>query len=132
MLFSIGKAAREADLPVKTVRYYDEIALVEASSLSDKGYRLYDLRGIRKLVFVRHARAFGFSVEICRDLLDLYENPERTSREVKEITAVRLREIRKKILEMQRLYDALARLMASCHGDERPDCPIIDFLAEEE
>ena len=129
-MISIGRAAKTADLPVKTVRYYDDIGLVKPSGYSTNGYRLYDARDIRKLVFVRHARAFGFSIDTCRDLLDLYENPERTSKEVKEITSRRLKEIRQKMKELQRLYDELSHLANTCHGDERPDCPIIDFLAK--
>jgi Cu(I)-responsive transcriptional regulator len=129
-MFAIGRAAKAADLPVKTVRYYDEIGLVRPSSHSAKGYRLYGDRDIRKLVFVRHARGFGFPIEVCRELLDLYENPHRTSKEVKEITARRLSEIHRKMGELQRLYDELSRLARSCHGDDRPDCPIIDYLAD--
>ena len=129
-MISIGRAANAANMPVKTVRYYDEISLVKPSGHSTNGYRLYDERDIRKLVFVRHARAFGFSIDTCRELLDLYENPARTSKEVKEITSQRLEEIRQKMEELQRLYDELSHLENTCHGDERPDCPIIDFLAE--
>jgi len=119
-----------AEIPVKTIRYYDEIDLVTPSSRSEKGYRLYDDRDIRKLVFVRHARSFGFSIEVCRELLDLYENPDRSSREVKEIATRRLAEIRERIAELKRLHDELSHLAATCHGDERPDCPIIDFLED--
>ena len=79
---------------------------------------------------MRHARSFGFSIDICRELLDLYENPKRTSREVKEIASRRLKEVRKKMEELQRLYDELSHLEATCHGDERPDCPIINFLGD--
>lgn len=129
---AIGQAAKTADLPVKTVRYYDEIGLITASDVSPKGYRLYSEEAIRKLVFVRHARAFGFNIDVCRELLDLYENPQRSSKEVKEIATERLREIRHKMRELKQLHDALAQLAASCHGDERPHCPIIDYLADDE
>ena len=129
---SIGGAARASDLPVKTVRYYDEIGLVRPSARSGKGYRLYDERDIRKLVFVRHTRDFGFSIDTCRELLDLYQNPTRTSKEVKEIAAQRLHEIRERMAALQRLYDELSHLADTCHGDARPDCPILSFLSDGE
>ena len=129
-MIPIGRAAKTSDLPVKTVRYYDDIRLVKPSGHSPNGYRLYDERDIRKLVFVRHARNFGFSIDTCRELLDLYENPARTSKEVKEITSRRLKEIRQRMGELRRLYKELSYLADNCHGDERPDCPIIDYLAE--
>jgi Cu(I)-responsive transcriptional regulator len=128
----IGRAAKASNLSVKTVRYYDEIRLVKPSGHSSNGYRLYDERDIRKLVFVNHARAFGFSIDTCRELLDLYENPARTSKEVKEITSRRLKEIRQKMKELQLLNKELTYLSNNCHGDERPDCPIIDFLTSGE
>ncbi len=129
-MIAIGQAAKVSDLPVKTVRYYDEIELVKPSGRAANGYRLYDETDIRKLVFVRHARVFGFSLATCRELLDLYENPSRTSKEVKEITSQRLEEIRQKMNELRHLYNELSHLKNNCHGDARPNCPIIDFLAE--
>ena len=129
-MIPIGRAAKASCLPVKTVRYYHEIRLVKPSGHSSNGYRLYNERDIRKLVFVRHARAFGFSIDTCRELLDLYENTERSSKEVKAIASQRLGEIRQKMKELQLLYDELSHLANTCQGDERPDCPIIEFLAE--
>lgn len=128
-MLQIGRVAKAAGLPVKTVRYYDEIGLIKANALSEKGYRLYDDRAVHKLIFIRHARAFGFSIEVCRELLDCYENPARTSQEVKAVTARHLVQIREKMAALQQLHDSLAHLADHCHGDERPDCPIIDYLA---
>jgi len=130
-MFSIGQAAKAAEMPIKTVRYYDEIGLIKSSGQSAKGYRLYGERDIRKLVFVRHARAFGFSIDTCRELLDLYKNTHRTSKEVKRIASQRLHDIRRKMNELQRLHDELVYLTEACHGNDRPDCPIIDRFAEE-
>jgi DNA-binding transcriptional MerR regulator len=83
---------------------------------------------IRKLVFVRRSRAFGFSIEECRELLDLYQDQDRTSSEVKRIASKRLQEIENKQRELQSLHDELAHLVISCRGDHMPNCPIIDYL----
>lgn len=131
-MLAIGDAAKAAGLPVKTLRYYDEIGLVKPSDHSAKGYRLFGPREVRKLVFVRHARSFGFSIDDCRNLLSLYEDPRRTSKEVREIAVAHLAQIREKMSELQKLHDELSHLAQACHGDHRPDCPIIDFLAETE
>ncbi|MEM9267862.1 MAG: Cu(I)-responsive transcriptional regulator [Pseudomonadota bacterium] len=125
---NISAAAKAAGLPTKTVRYYADIGLVAPAARSETGYRTYDDPSVRKLTFVRRARAFGFSIEACRELLDLYEDEGRASAEVKRIASARLEEIRAKQAEMQRLADELAHLVEACHGDHRPDCPIIDFL----
>ena len=113
---------------MKTVRYYADIGLVEAPSRSEAGYRTYDDVAVRKLVFVRRSRAFGFSIEKCRELLDLYQDQDRTSSEVKRIALKRLEEIEDKQRELQSLHDELAHLVKSCRGDNMPNCPIIDYL----
>ena len=125
---NISAVADAARLPVKTVRYYSDIGLVPAPARSAAGYRSYDDAAVRKLVFVRRAREFGFSVEECRELLDLYEDRHRSSADVKRIAARRLDEIAKKQRELQSLHDELAHLVEACRGDHRPDCPIIDGL----
>ena len=127
---NISAVADAAGLPVKTVRYYSDIGLVPAPARSMAGYRSYDDAAVRKLVFVRRAREFGFSVEECRELLDLYEDRHRSSADVKRIAARRLDEIAKKQRELQSLHDELAHLVEACRGDHRPDCPIIDGLGE--
>ena len=125
---NISAASKAAGLPVKTVRYYADIGLVQATSRSQAGYRTYDEVALRKLIFVRRSRAFGFSIEGCRELLGLYQNEDRTSSEVKRIAAKRLMEIEEKQRELQSLHDELAHLVTSCRGDHMPDCPIIDYL----
>lgn len=125
---NISAASKAAALPVKTVRYYADIGLVKAPSRSAAGYRTYDAASIRKLAFVRRSRAFGFTIDECRTLLGLFENEDRSSAEVKEIAAKRLQEIEQKQRELQLLYDELAHLVSACQGDERPNCPIIDYL----
>jgi Cu(I)-responsive transcriptional regulator len=125
---NISAASKAAGLPVKTVRYYGDIGLVQAPSRTEAGYRIYNDVAVRKLVFVRRSRAFGFSIEECRELLALYQDRDRTSSEVKRIAAKRLKEIEVKQRELQSLHDELAHLVKSCRGDNMPDCPIIDYL----
>ncbi len=125
---NISAASKASGLPVKTVRYYADIGLVQAPSRSEAGYRTYDNASVRKLVFIRRSREFGFTIEECRELLGLYQDQDRTSAEVKRIASKRLEEIEEKQRELQSLHDELAHLVTSCRGDHRPDCPIIDYL----
>ena len=125
---NISAASNAAGLPVKTVRYYADIGLVSAPFRSESGYRTYDGSAVRKLVFVRRAREFGFSIDECRELLGLYEDQNRSSADVKRIATKRLEVIAGKQRELQSLHDELAHLVDSCRGDHRPACPIIDSL----
>ena len=129
-MFTIGAAAEAAELPTKTVRYYADIELVKPSERSGKGYRLYSNAELNKLIFVRRARSFGFSVDECRELLGLYEDRSRSSRDVKNLALQRIGEIEAKMSELQSLHDELAHLAEACQGDDRPDCPILTGLAE--
>lgn len=125
----IGEAARAVGLPVKTVRYYADIGLVQPLGRSESGYRDYDDASIRKLRFVARARAFGFGIAECRELLSLFEDRSRASADVKRIAEAKIDELDKKLLELNLLRNELAHLAENCHGDDRPDCPIIDGLA---
>ena len=125
----IGEAARRAELTVKTVRYYANIGLVKPQHDADTGYRLYDAADVAKLQFVGKARRFDFSVEECRELLGLYEDHNRPSREVKALTIKKVAEIDSRLAELQFLRDELSGLAASCDGDHRADCPILDALS---
>ncbi|MDE2791347.1 MAG: Cu(I)-responsive transcriptional regulator [Paracoccaceae bacterium] len=127
---NISAASKAAGIPSKTVRYYADIGLVPAPFRSESGYRIYDGSTVRKLVFVRRAREFGFSIGDCRELLDLYEDLNRSSADVKRLATKRLQEIARKQRELQLLHDELALLVDACHGDHRPDCPIIDGLSD--
>jgi Cu(I)-responsive transcriptional regulator len=128
-MYTIGAAAKKTDMPIKTIRYYSDIGLVRPCGHSDKGYRLYDDRALRRLIFVRRARAFGFSLKTCRNLLALYSDQSRASADVKAITIDHISEIDSKLRELQTLRDELAHLANSCTGDERADCPILTGLA---
>lgn len=128
-MHTIGTAAKRTELPAKTIRYYADIGLVTPEGRSEKGYRLYDDRALRRLIFVRRARAFGFSIETCRTLLALYTDQSRSSSDVKSIALDHLTEIDEKLRELQTLRDELSHLADSCAGDARADCPILSGLA---
>ena len=126
---NIGKAADQAGLPTKTVRYYDDIGLVLPSSRTQTGYRNYDISSIKKLIFVKRARSFDFSIKECRELLGLYEEKNRSSSDVKKIAIYHLEEIKRKEEDLKKLRIELDHLVNACAGDDRPDCPIIDYLS---
>lgn len=127
---NIGAAAHAAGLPVKTVRYYADIGLVTPSARDPNGYRKYTDDELAKLVFARRARAFGFSIDEVRELLDLYEDRNRSSADVKRIAEHRLETIEERMRELEALRTELTRLVEACRGDERPDCPIISSFAK--
>lgn len=128
---NIGTAASLSGLPAKTIRYYEEIGLVRPER-SENGYRHYSDAHVHKLAFVQRARNLGFSVAECRQLLALYEDTSRASADVRAIAEHKSAEIERRIAGMMQLKATLDHLIACCHGDERPDCPIIDELAHEE
>ena len=128
---NIGQAAKISGLTVKTVRYYDNIGLVKAYQNSENQYRVYSKDDIATLQFIGRARRFGFSIEECRELLSLYQDKNRPSREVKELTLEKLARIDNKLDELRNLRNQLYHLSKSCSGDDRPDCPILDALASE-
>ncbi|MEI2383947.1 Cu(I)-responsive transcriptional regulator [Breoghania sp. JC706] len=127
---NIGTAARQTGLPAKTIRYYEEIGLISPER-QDNGYRDYGDEHIHKLRFLRRARSLGFGIEDCRQLLSLYEDRGRASADVKLLAKQRITEIDAKLEELSSLRDTLARLIHACHGDDRPDCPILDEIAGE-
>ena len=128
-MIDISKAAKAAGLPVKTVRYIGNIDLVAAQQRSASGYRLYDDRSLHKLIFVRRTRSFGFSIEACRDLLDLYHDSGRSGFDVKRLAEGRLTNIDQKQHDFQSLLDDLSHLIHAWRGDQRPECPILEYLA---
>ena len=125
---NIGTAAEKSGLAPKTIRYYEEIGLLKADR-AENGYRDYSMPDIHRLRFLQRSRSLGFSVEECRQLLSLYGDKERESADVKAIAKTKLAEIDRKIAELASLRGLLSHLVHNCHGDERPDCPIIDGLA---
>lgn len=125
---NIGEAAERSGLPAKTIRYYEDISLV-APDRADNGYRDYSSSDVHRLRFLHRARNLGFSIDECRLLLSLYTDRNRASADVKAVAEQKLAEIDAKIRELQSLKNALQPLVDCCHGDDRPDCPILDDLA---
>jgi MerR family copper efflux transcriptional regulator len=126
---NIGQAAGRSGVPAKTIRYYESIGLIRPADRTNGNYRDYDDSSVRILQFLKRARAFGFSIEDCRELLSLYLDRERSSADVKAVAQHRVDEIDRKIRELRALRATLGSLVERCHGDERPDCPILDDLA---
>lgn len=127
---NIGEAAAASGLPAKTIRYYEEIGLIEPQRTAS-GYRVFAEAEVHKLAFVSRARSLGFSIDDCRALLGLYDDKTRASADVKRLAAEHLEEIGRKIAELEAMRGTLTTLVESCHGDARPDCPILDGLAGE-
>ena len=127
---NISEAGERAGLPTKTIRYYEDIGLVEPARRRDNGYRDYADRDVHMLRFLSRARGLGFSVADCRALVALYADTDRKSADVKEIALNRVADIDAKVAELQAMRATLVNLSETCHGDDRPDCPIIDDLAE--
>lgn len=125
---NIGQAAEQSGLPIKTIRYYEEIGLV-APARRDNGYRQYTEPDLHKLAFLQRSRGLGFSIEDCRALLSLYEDENRASADVKRLAQDHIAEIDRKLAELHGLRKTLGQLVDSCHGDDHADCPILDDLA---
>ena len=127
---NIGKAASLSGLTVKTVRYYSDIGIIKPYADGNTGYRDFSEPDLAKLQFVAKARKFDFSLNDCRELLALYENTERTSKEVKALTLEKIAEIDIKLTELKMLREQLSTLASACQGNDRPDCPILDALSD--
>ena len=125
---NIGSASRKSGLPAKTIRHYEELGLLTADRRLN-GYRDYSAGDLRRLHFLHRARDLGFSIEECRQLLSLYDDDQRESSEVKALAEAKLQDIERRIAELTSLKKALHHLVAHCHGDDRPECPIIEGLA---
>ena len=125
---NIGEVAERSGIPPKTIRYYEDIGLVRPQR-SGNGYRAFRETDLHKLAFLGRARALGFSIEDCRNLLGLYENENRESAQVKALAEEHLSAIDDKIAQLQAMRETLSHLVKSCNGDDRPDCPILSDLA---
>jgi Cu(I)-responsive transcriptional regulator len=125
---NIGEASRRCGLSSRTIRYYEQVGLVSPRR-GTSGYRRYAGRDVSKLAFLRRARDLGFSLEQCRQLLELYDDEHRASADVLRIAQTHLEEIERKLEDLRRLRGTLTRLADACHGDERPECEILDELA---
>jgi len=126
---NIGEAAAETGVTAKSIRYYESIDLIPPAERSESGYRQYGARDIQTLHFIKRSRGLGFSVAEVAELLSLYRDRKRASGEVKGIVETHLDEIDQKIAELESIRTTLRNLADRCHGDDRPDCPILDDLA---
>ena len=125
---NIGEVAERSGIPPKTIRYYEDIGLVRPQR-SGNGYRAFRETDLHKLAFLGRARALGFSIEDCRNLLSLYEDETRESAQVKTIAEEHLSAIDDKIAQLQDMRETLSHLVEACRGDHRPDCPILKDLS---
>ena len=128
-MMQIGRVAERSGVPAKTIRYYEEIGLISKPERTAGGYREYDKQDVDILRFVSRARSLGFSIKDVRNLLALYEDRERASADVKNIALEHVCEIERKMAELDSVRRTLLHLADKCHGDERPDCPILEELA---
>ena len=127
---NIGNAAKLSGLTVKSVRYYADIGLVKPLINETNGYRDFNYDDVAKLGFIGKARKFDFSIRECRELLSLYEDKNRSSKEVKKLTIEKINEIDQKLNELRILQKQLSHLAENCKGNGRPDCPILDELSK--
>lgn len=126
---NISQAARASGVPAKTIRYYESIGLISPAGRSVSGYRVYGDQDVQILRFVARARSLGFAVDDVGHLLALWRDRSRASAEVKALASQQVAMIDQKMAELSAMRAALTDLMTRCHGDDRPDCPILDQLA---
>jgi MerR family copper efflux transcriptional regulator len=127
---NIGQAASATGVSAKMIRYYESVALIPPGRRSDAGYRIYNDNDLHALRFVKRARTLGFSLDQIRELLSLWQNKERASADVKSIALGHVEELNQRIAELTEMRDTLQTLARCCQGNDRPDCPILQSLAE--
>ncbi|MEO7812790.1 MAG: Cu(I)-responsive transcriptional regulator [Usitatibacter sp.] len=125
---SIGTVAERSGVPARSIRYYEDIGLIRPAERLSNGYRSYSPRDMQALAFIKRARSLGFPVEDVRHLLDLWRNQRRKSATVKALAARHVDALDRKLEELRSMRAALSELVERCHGDSRPDCPILDDL----
>jgi MerR family copper efflux transcriptional regulator len=125
---NIGQAAAASGVTAKMIRHYEELKLLKPATRTAAGYRVYDEKEIHTLRFIRRARDLGFSIKEIEALLALWQNRRRASADVRTVAREHLAALDRKIQELQGMRRTLEQLIHDCHGDERPDCPILDDL----
>ena len=126
---NIGEASKASGVSTKMIRYYESIGLIKAPLRTDAGYRVYSDNEIHALRFISQARDLGFSVEQMSSLLALWRDRSRASADVKDIALEHIRVLDEKAKALKAMSDTLRHLADNCHGDGRPDCPIIEGFA---
>jgi MerR family copper efflux transcriptional regulator len=125
---NIGQAAEASGVSAKMIRYYEQIGLIEPPARSQSGYRIYAEPNVHTLRFVRRARSLGFSVDETGALLALWRDRSRASADVKTLALKHVAELEEKAAALQAMAATLRHLASHCHGDQRPDCPILDKI----
>ena len=128
-VMNIGDAARQSGVSPKMIRHYERVGLIPATQRTDSGYRRFADSDVHTLAFIRRARDLGFSIRQIGDLLDLWRNQRRASSKVKALALAHIAELHERIRVLEAMKRVLEQLATSCHGDDRPDCPILDELA---
>lgn len=129
-LMDIGRAAKASGVSVKMIRHYEAIGLLPKVARTFANYRVYRDNDVHALRFIRRARALGFSMADIQELLGLWQNTSRSSASVKKIAGKHVTELNRKIAELEAMVGTLQHLTRHCHGDHRPDCPILDDLSK--
>lgn len=129
---NIGEAAKETGVPAKTIRYYESIGLLPPPARARNNYRFYGPQDIATLRFIQRARALGFTLKDVAGLLELWRDRKRASADVKALALDHIRAVERRIAELESIRRTLIDLTHRCHGDDRPDCPILDDLAGDE
>ena len=126
----IGEASTASGVSQRMIRHYEKIGLIDPAARRDSGYRDYDERDVHTLKFIGRARDLGFPIEEIAKLLELWRDRGRSSSDVKQLALSRAAELKRKARMLNEMRRSLEHLAASCHGDDRPDCPILGGLAE--
>lgn len=132
MTMNIGQAAKASGVSAKMIRHYEGLGLFPEAARTDSGYRQYGQKELHQLRFIRHARDLGFSLAQVRELLGLWQDRGRSSRQVKALAQAHVDEIDRKLAELQAVKATLQHLVHGCQGDDRPDCPILENLARQD
>ncbi len=125
---NIGELAKSSGVNAKLIRHYEAIALIPKAARTESGYRFYKESDVQFLRFIKRARGLGFSMKEIKTLLGLWRNKSRKSQDVKTLAESHINSLEIKIKEMQEMVDNLKALSHNCHGDSRPECPIIKTL----
>jgi MerR family copper efflux transcriptional regulator len=126
---NIGEAAKASGVSAKMIRHYESVGLFPEPNRTDSGYRQYSEKEVHTLRFIRQARDLGFSLEQISELLALWQNRRRPSRLVKALAEAHIKELEQKLQDIQVMKSTLEHLVHCCHGDDRPDCPILETLS---
>ncbi len=129
-VINIGEASEKTGVSAKMIRHYEDIGLLPKSKRTESGYRFYKEDDLHNLIFIKRARALGFSTAQIKKLMGLWLNKSRKSADVKKITQDHIEELEVKLKEMQQMIKALKEMSGCCHGDQKAECPILENLSK--